>query len=98
MRDGKTEETGRIKSNLPAILMSGQCEGGHTKASFRIFSALQLMDIDHYAGDFRALLDLLSQKPWVYAGWITVSGEGIKVVVRVDVRLPMSSRSWPIHK
>ena len=88
MRDGKTEEAGRIKSNLPAILVAGQCEGGHTKANFRRFSALQLMDIDHYDGDLRALLDLLSQQPWAYAGWITVSGKGIKVVVRVDAETP----------
>ena len=88
MRDGKTEEAGRIKSNLPAILVAGQCEGGHTKANFRRFSALQLMDIDHYAGDLRALLDLLSQQLWAYAGWITVSGKGIKVVVRVDAETP----------
>lgn len=38
MREGKLDEAGRLKNCLPAILVAGECEGGHTKANFRKFS------------------------------------------------------------
>ena len=88
MRDGKTEEAGRIKNNLPAILVGGTCEGGHTKNNFRRFSGHLMVDIDDYEGDLRALLELLYGQPWAYAGWITVSEAGIKLIVRVDAETP----------
>ena len=34
-REGRKEEAARVKANLPAILVAGRCEGGHTKANFR---------------------------------------------------------------
>ena len=88
MRDGKTEEAGRVKSNLPAILVAGECEGGHTKANFRKFSGESVLDVDGCNEQAREMLDLLKAQPWVRAGWISVSDNGFKVVVRVDAETP----------
>ena len=88
MRDGKTEEAGRIKSNLPAILVAGECEGGHTKANFRKFSGELVVDVDGCNARTRELLHLLKAQPWVRAGWVSVSDNGFKVVVRVDAESP----------
>ena len=88
MRDGKSEEAGRVKSNLPAILVAGVCEGGHTKANFRKFSGELVIDVDGCDDRAKELLDLLKAQPWVRAGWISVSGNGFKVVVRADAETP----------
>ena len=76
-------EAARIKENLPAIVVAGCCEGAHTKANFRMFSGYAVVDVDHIQGDARALLRMLEEQPWVYAGWVSISGEGIKLVVMV---------------
>ena len=82
-REGRKEEAARVKANLPAILVAGRCEGGHTKANFLSFSGFLMVDVDHYEGDLRVLLHKLEQQPWTLAGWVSVSGEGLKVVVKV---------------
>ena len=81
--EGKLAEAARIKENLPAIVVAGCCEGAHTKANFRMFSGYAVVDVDHIQGDARALLRMLKEQPWVYAGWVSISGEGIKLVVMV---------------
>jgi len=73
-----------IKDKLPCLIVAGVCQGGHSKANFVSFSGCLMIDIDHYKGDIRQLLRLLRSLPWAYAGWVTVSGEGLKLVVRVD--------------
>lgn len=75
-----------IKDLLPCLVVAGVCSGGHSKANFRMFSGYLMVDVDHYPGDIRALLQMLQAHPWAYAGWITISGEGLKLVVRVDAR------------
>ena len=75
-----------IKDLLPCLIVAGVCSGGHSKENFRTFSGYLMVDVDHYPGDIRTLLQMLEALPWAYAGWITVSGEGLKLVVRVDAR------------
>lgn len=82
-REGRTEEAGRVKNNLPAIMWAGRCEGGHTKANLRSLSGYASVDIDYCQRSVRELKEILKQQPWVYAAWVSVSGEGIKVVVPV---------------
>ena len=83
IREGKTAEAGRIKAQLPALLVAGCCEGGHTKTNFISLSGMAVVDIDHVEGKARELLETLRKQPWVYAGWLSVSGEGFKVVVNL---------------
>ena len=73
-----------IKTRMPGLIVAGVCEGGHSKVSFRTFSGYLMIDIDDYKGDVRQLLERLMQLPWVKAGWVSISGEGIKVIVRIE--------------
>lgn len=73
-----------IKQQMPCLVVAGVCQGGHSKVNFLWFSGYLMIDIDHYVGVIRLLLDRLCAFPWVKAGWITISGEGLKLVVRVD--------------
>lgn len=80
---GMPSEAARVKENLPAIVVAGCCEGAHTKANFRSFSGYAIVDVDHIDSDVRALLKRLEEQSWAYAGWVSVSGTGIKLVVQV---------------
>ena len=73
-----------IKDLLPCLVVAGVCRGGHSKVNFVSFSGYLMIDIDHYTGDILTLFAFLKEQPWSYAGWITISGNGMKLVVRVD--------------
>ena len=73
-----------VKDLLPCLVVAGVCMGGHSKVNFVSFSGYLMIDIDHYPGDINELKEMLKAQPWCYAVWITISGEGLKVVVRVD--------------
>lgn len=84
MKRGDKRGAQFVKNLLPCLVVAGVCSGGHSKVNFRTFSGYLMIDVDHYQGDVHALLQLLKTQPWSYAGWITVSGEGLKLVVRVE--------------
>jgi len=73
-----------IKNKMPGLIVAGVCEGSHSKVSFRCFSGYLMIDIDHYVGIIRQLLDRLEQLPWTKAGWVSISGEGVKVIIRIE--------------
>ena len=84
MAQGDKGKAEVIKKQMPCLVVAGVCQGGHSKVNFQIFSGYLMIDIDHYVGIIRVLLDRLCAFPWVKAGWITISGTGLKLVVRID--------------
>ena len=83
--EGRLKEAESIKGGLPGIVSAGVCEGGHSKENVVSISENLMLDVDHYTGDIHALVRRVSELPWVQAAWITVSGEGAKIIVRVQV-------------
>lgn len=83
--EGKLKEAKRIKEGLPGIVSAGVCEGGHSKENVVSLSEDLMLDVDHYAGDIHALIRRVSELPWVQTAWISVSGEGAKIIVRIQV-------------
>lgn len=73
-----------IKDGMPGLVVAGVCEGGHAKCNFRRMSGYLMVDIDDCEGDVRELLRRLCAEPWVQAGWVSISGKGLKLAVRVD--------------
>ncbi len=82
---GRLKEAERIKGGLPGIVSAGVCEGGHSKENVVSISENLTLDVDNYTGDIHALVRRVSELPWVLAAWISVSGEGAKIIVRVQV-------------
>ena len=83
--EGKLKEAESIKGDLPGIVSAGVCEGGHSKKNVRSLSENLMLDVDDYLGDIHALIRRVSELPWVQAAWISVSGEGAKIIVRIQV-------------
>ena len=82
--EGDKGGANKIKCAMPGLVVAGVCEGGHSKENFRSFSGYLMIDVDHYQGDIRMLLGQLKALPWVKAGWVSISGEGIKVIACVE--------------
>ena len=83
--EGQLKKAESIKGGLPGIVSAGVCEGGHSKENVVSLSENLMLDVDHYTGDIHALVRRVSELPWVQASWISVSGEGAKIIVRIQV-------------
>ena len=83
--EGQLKKAESIKGGLPGIVSAGVCEGGHSKENVVSLSEDLMLDVDHYTGDIHALVRRVSELPWVQASWISVSGEGAKIIVRIQV-------------
>lgn len=88
MSEGRSAEAKPIKDGMPGIVAAGVCEGGHSKQNFRHFSGYMMVDIDHFDGEIHPLVQQLERFPWTRAGWVSISGEGVKCLVRIDAATP----------
>lgn len=77
MRSGQKE----AKKKLPVILWAGEFETRRDDA-IKNHSGLIVLDFDHI--DVEGSKDILSTDPYVFACWISPSGEGLKALVRLS--------------
>ncbi|MBR5541636.1 MAG: DUF3987 domain-containing protein [Bacteroides sp.] len=84
MAEGRKAEAEKIKRGMPGLIVAGVCEGGHSKANFCWFSGYLMIDIDDCNLSVREVLEKLERFPWCRAVWVSISGKGVKIVVRVD--------------
>lgn len=84
MEEQRQAEAKVIKEGMPGLIVAGVCEGGHKKENVRSLSGFLMIDIDHYEGNVHDLLNRIRKFPWAAAGWVSISGEGVKAVIRAD--------------
>lgn len=77
VRSGQKE----AKKKLPVILWAGEFETRRDDA-IKNHSGLIVLDFDHI--DVEGSKDILSTDPYVFACWISPSGEGLKALVRLS--------------
>ena len=71
-----------LKSKLPAVTLSGVFDGAHQAKNIKSHSGLMQIDIDKVANVAELFAKL--QKDWlVYALFLSPSGNGLKIIVRV---------------
>jgi hypothetical protein len=84
VRAAPPEQRGELKKALPAFAVSGSSRAGRSAADLLNHSGLLQVDIDKI-GVFKAfgLKDKLAADPHVFAAFISPSGDGIKLLVRI---------------
>ena len=85
LRRGLLKEAADIKDNMPGITAAGICKGGHADANLRQLSQLMMLDFDHTGQQTHELITRLQALPYVVATFISISGEGVKALVRTGV-------------
>ena len=86
---GHEAEAQAIKENMPCIVPAGVCLNGHAVKDLSVHSGLLCVDLDHTNQRTLEVFGLACSLPFTYASIISISGEGIKMLVRVrteDVR------------
>ncbi|MBE6287977.1 MAG: DUF3987 domain-containing protein [Mediterranea massiliensis] len=79
-------EADAIKADMPCIIPTGVCRGSHAVKDFEQPSGLLCIDLDHTDGRTSEVLRLAGELPWVLIGFISISGNGVKLLVRVSPR------------
>lgn len=85
LTEGKTAEAAALKKKFPGVTMSGVFEGGRADKNLRRFSRFMMFDWDDTCAHTQAVKAFLKTLPYVHTAWISVSAEGVKAGIRVEV-------------
>lgn len=86
LRDGDPDMYKACKSMLPVVAFCGVFEGGHSKAHLVKYNHIVVIDIDHLDdATLPTVTAQLQQDEYVFAFWLSPSGEGMKALVRIGM-------------
>lgn len=80
-----TKEAEDVKSNMSGIVAAGVCRGGHAASQVSELSQLLMLDFDDVNERLEEVIALLRSLPYVVLQFVSISGRGIKVLIRVEV-------------
>lgn len=84
IRNSKTkEESQELKKKLPAVCFSGKFKGERTDMSIVEYSGFIVLDFDA-VGDLREKQQEIINHDFVYACWVSPSGNGLKALIKVS--------------
>jgi len=87
LRQGKTEEYNDAKRSLPAFTPSGLFEGGRKMEYLKEYSGLIILDIDKLTQEqLCEVRSRVEEIPYTHACFISPSGNGLKILVKVFSR------------
>jgi len=87
LRQGKTDEYASAKRSLPAFTPSGLFEGGRKLEFLKEYSGLIILDFDDLNPDDLITANQLAREiNCTYASFISPSGRGLKILVKVFSR------------
>lgn len=91
VRNARTgEEMDRAKFDAPGFSFSGIFERRGKERLIR-HSGIMAIDIDHLDGDVLSEKERLMKNPYVYSVFLSISGKGLKVLVKVPESLDAES-------
>ncbi|WP_455587168.1 DUF3987 domain-containing protein [Bacteroides sp.] len=85
LRRGFPKEAADVKSQMNGIVVAGTCRGGHAAAQVVSLSGWMMFDFDHTGARTKEVLARLCALSYVGVAFVSISGEGIKALVRVEV-------------
>ncbi|MFA6358433.1 MAG: VapE domain-containing protein [Candidatus Omnitrophota bacterium] len=87
LRQGKTDEYNDTKRSLPAFTPSGLFEGGRKMEYLKEYSGLIILDIDKLTQEqLCEVRGKVEENPYTHACFISPSGNGLKILVKVFSR------------
>lgn len=84
LEQGMKREAAQAKDGMPAITVAGVFRGGHAAHQVKELSGLLMLDFDHTDQRTQEVVGLLRQLPYVMAVFVSISGQGVKAMVRID--------------
>ena len=88
LEQGMKWEAAQAKDGMPAITVAGVFRGGHAAHQVKELSGLLMLDFDHTNQRTQEIVGLLRQLPYVMAVFVSISGQGVKAMVRIDAPNP----------
>ena len=82
---GMVKEATDIKDKMNGIVTAGTCRGGHADAQVATLSGWMMFDFDHLGGRTAEVVETLAALDYVGVVFVSISGEGVKAFVRIDV-------------
>ena len=85
LTENKTEAYNKAKKSLPAFTPSGKFIGGRKLEFLADYSSCIILDIDKLtASELQNAKNLAAQSEFTYACFISPSGNGLKILVKID--------------
>ena len=85
LKEGNQEMYKACKSMLPVVAFSGLFEKGHSKSNLVRYNNIVIIDIDHLTEEAMSVArQQLQQDEYVFAYWLSPSGQGLKGLVRIS--------------
>lgn len=81
---GQYEAYALFKGELPAVTFSGIFESKRVSASLKTYSGLIVLDMDKIGDDITAVKERIFADRFVFAVWISPSGDGLKFLIKSD--------------
>lgn len=95
LADRLKERKDRLKQGQPAIVVSVSLQGGRGVKHITGYSGFILVDIDKVPdGRFNEALRLVRADPYTFLSHVTISGRGIRVIVRLANEV--TGRDFPV--
>lgn len=96
--DGDITSYKREKGKLPAVTFCGTFAHGHRIENLSQYNDIVIIDIDHIEQqEFDRVMSCLKADPYVFAVWISPSGEGIKALIHLQYNTD-GNRRYQYHK
>lgn len=91
-RPDRENEAKMTKDSMPIVIVEGICRPhcSHAAANLEKMSSLAMYDFDHCGERTPEIKNLLCQLPYVTYAHDSISGEGLKIIVYLDVDTPKS--------
>lgn len=89
-RPDRENEAKMTKESMPVVIVEGVCRPhcSHAAANLDKMSGLAMYDMDHCRQRTSEIKALMRHLPYVAYAHNSISGEGLKIIVHLDVRTP----------
>ncbi|MBQ8673270.1 MAG: DUF3987 domain-containing protein [Bacteroides sp.] len=83
-QEGCEAQAQAVKNNMPCVVPAGVCLGGHAVRNLVNPAPVVCIDLDDCGGQMAVLKERARELPWVWLAFVSISGEGLKLWVRID--------------